>query len=138
MGIVVQKFGGSSISNPELIKNVARRIVQAKEKGSQVVVVVSAMGDTTDELLDLARKVTANPCSREIDMLLTTGEQISIALIAMAINEMGHTAISLTGYQAGITTDNAHTRARILKIDPERIRQELDQDKIVVVAGFRA
>ncbi|HHV35664.1 MAG TPA: aspartate kinase [Syntrophomonadaceae bacterium] len=137
MGIVVQKFGGSSISNPELIKNVARRIVQAKEKGSQVVVVVSAMGDTTDELLDLARKVTANPCSREIDMLLTTGEQISIALIAMAINEMGHTAISLTGYQAGITTDNAHTRARILKIDPERIRQELDQDKIVVVAGFQ-
>jgi aspartate kinase len=135
--IVVQKFGGSSIADPELIRNVARRVVRAKQKGNRVVVVVSAMGDTTDELIDLAYRVTASPHSREIDMLLTTGEQISIALLAMAINELGHEAVSLTGYQAGITTDHAHMQARIVNIDPERVRQELDQDKIVVVAGFQ-
>ncbi|MGB4504094.1 MAG: aspartate kinase [Syntrophaceticus sp.] len=137
MRIVVQKFGGSSIADPELIKNVARRVVQTKNEGNHVVVVVSAMGDTTDELLDLAHRITSRPCSREIDMLLTTGEQISIALLAMAINELGCPAVSLTGFQAGIITDNAHTKARILKIDPKRVRQELDQDKIVVVAGFQ-
>jgi aspartate kinase len=135
--IVVQKFGGSSIADPELIRNVAQRVVKAKQKGNRVCVVVSAMGDTTDELIDMAYRVTASPHCRELDMLLTTGEQISIALLAMAINELGHEAVSLTGYQAGITTDSAHTQARIVKIDPERVRQELEQDKIVVVAGFQ-
>jgi len=133
----VQKFGGSSIADTELIKNVARRIVKTKDEGAGVVAVVSAMGDTTDELLDLARSVAARPERREIDMLLTTGEQISIALLAMAIGELGCPAVSLTGLQAGIVTDNAHTKARIMKIDTQRVRRELDQDKIVVVAGFQ-
>lgn len=137
MQIVVQKFGGSSIAEPELIKNVARRVVQTKEKGKKVVVVVSAMGDTTDELLKMVRRLTATPCSRELDMLLSTGEQISIALMVMALNEQGCPAVSLTGSQAGIVTDDIHTKARILKIDPERVRQELEQNKVVVIAGFQ-
>jgi aspartate kinase len=135
--IVVQKFGGSSIAEPELIKNVAQRVVQTKEKGNKVVVVVSAMGDTTDELLELVNRITSSPCSRELDMLLSTGEQISIALMVMAINELGCPAVSLTGPQAGLLTDDAHTKASILKIDPKRVRQELDQDKVVVIAGFQ-
>lgn len=137
MQIVVQKFGGSSIAEPELIKNVAQRVVQTKEKGNKVVVVVSAMGDTTDELLELVNRITSSPCSRELDMLLSTGEQISIALMVMAINELGCPAVSLTGPQAGLLTDDAHTKASILKIDPKRVRQELDQDKVVVIAGFQ-
>ena len=137
MGIRVQKFGGSSIANITMINNVARRIVKAKEEGDQVVVVLSAMGDTTDELLEKVQGITSHPPEREIDMLLSTGEQVSIALMAMAITELGYPAVSMTGYQAGIQTDNAYTRARILNIEPERISGELEQDKIVIVAGFQ-
>lgn len=137
MGIRVQKFGGSSIANISMIKNVARRIVKAKEEGDQLVVVLSAMGDTTDELLEKVREITLHPPEREIDMLLSTGEQVSIALMAMAIAELGYSAVSMTGYQAGIQTDKAYTKARILNIEPERISRELEQDKIVIVAGFQ-
>lgn len=137
MRTIVQKFGGSSVADPSLIKNVAQRVVHTKDEGNRVVVVVSALGDTTDELLDLVHKITDHPGEREIDMLLSTGEQVSIALLAMAINKLGYSAISFTGFQAGIYTDDAHSKARIIKIDPQRVRQELDQDKIVVVAGFQ-
>jgi len=135
--IIVQKFGGTSVANPELIRNVARRVVSAREQGKQVVVVVSAMGHTTDHLIELARAVGDCCPEREMDMLLATGEQVTIALLAMALQDMGHRAISLTGPQAGIVTDEAHTKARILKIDPERIQKELENGNIVVVAGFQ-
>jgi len=135
--IVVQKYGGTSVANPELIKKAARRIIETKEQGNQVVVVVSARGRTTDELLELVQALTSQPPERELDMLLATGEQVSVALLAMAINELGYSATSLTGFQAGILTDRAHTRARILKVDPGRINKELTQGKIVVVAGFQ-
>lgn len=137
MHIIVQKYGGSSIAEPELINNVAQRVVETKKQGNQVVVVVSAMGDTTDKLLEMAHQLTAAPCSRELDMLLSTGEQISIALLVMAINNLGCAAVSLTGSQAGIVTDDAHTKARIVKIASERVSQELEQDKVVVVAGYQ-
>ncbi|MGD0153375.1 MAG: aspartate kinase, partial [Thermacetogeniaceae bacterium] len=137
MQIIVQKFGGTSVANPELIRNVARRVVSAREQGKQVVVVVSAMGHTTDHLIELARAVGDCCPEREMDMLLATGEQVTIALLAMALQDMGHRAISLTGPQAGIVTDEAHTKARILKIDPERIQKELENGNIVVVAGFQ-
>lgn len=138
MRIVVQKYGGSSVANPELIKNVARRVIRTKEEGNKVVVVVSALGDTTDELLRLAREVnTCPPPERELDMLLATGEQVSIALLAMALKSLGCPVISLTGFQAGIETDYAHTRARILKVSPERIQCALNEGNVVVVAGFQ-
>lgn len=137
MGILVQKFGGSSVANPERIKRVAQRVVEAKEKGDDVVVVVSAMGDTTDELLDLARQITDRPPHREMDMLLSTGEQVSIALLAMAIHELGKPVVSLTGAQGGIVTDNTHTKARIQRINTDRVRRELAGGKIVIVAGFQ-
>ncbi len=137
MRIRVQKFGGSSIADPTLMKNVARRVVRAKEAGDQVVLVVSAMGDTTDDLLEKVREITSSPQEREIDMLLSTGEQVSIALMAMAINELGYPAVSLTGYQAGIETDDSYTKARILNVKPERVQRELNQGNIVVVAGFQ-
>ncbi len=137
MRIVVQKYGGTSVANPELIKNVARRVVRTREEGSQVVVVVSAMGHTTDQLLELAQAITSHPPEREIDMLLATGEQVSIALMAMAINELGYPVVSFTGAQAGITTDRNHTKALIKKVDPKRVRQALEEGKIVVVAGFQ-
>ena len=137
MQIIVQKYGGSSIAEPELIKNIARRVVETKQKGNKVVVVVSAMGDTTDELLKMAHQITASPCDRELDMLLSTGEQISIALLVMAINNLGCSAVSLTGSQAGIVTDDVHSKARIMKIDPDRVNQELEQDKVIVVAGYQ-
>lgn len=135
--IVVQKYGGTSVASPELIKNVARRVIQTKEQGNQVVVVVSALGHTTDQLLELAQALASRPPEREVDMLLATGEQVSIALLAMAINELGHPVVSLTGFQAGIFTDRAHTKARILKVEPRRIHEELARGKIVVVAGFQ-
>ena len=137
MAILVQKFGGSSVANPERIKRVAQRVVEAKEKGDDVVVVVSAMGDTTDELVALARQITERPPHREMDMLLSTGEQVSIALLAMAIHELGKPVISLTGAQGGIVTDNTHTKARIQRIHTERVRRELAEGKIVIVAGFQ-
>ncbi len=135
--LVVQKYGGSSVADPERIKNVAKRAVKYKRKGYDVVVVVSAMGDTTDDLLSLVEKITLNPPDRELDMLLSTGEQVSIALLAMAIHEMGEKVISLTGAQVGIFTDSSHTRARIVNISPKRMREQINKGKIVIVAGFQ-
>jgi len=133
----VQKFGGTSVADAERINRAARRAIRAKLTGRKVVVVVSAMGKTTDELVALANQITDNPPKREMDMLLSTGEQISIALMAMAMYQMGHEAISLTGSQVGLITDNAHTKARIRSIDAERIFKHLDDGKIVIVAGFQ-
>ncbi len=135
--LIVQKYGGSSVANPERIKNVAKRVVRYKKRGYNVVVVVSALGDTTDELIELASKVTDDPSEREMDMLISTGEQISCALLAMAIDKLKVPAISFTGAQVGIITDNSHTKARILNISAERIKEELKNGKVVVVAGFQ-
>ncbi len=135
--IIVQKFGGSSVANVECIKRVAKRVVEYKKKGFHVVVVVSALGGTTDELIELSNCITDNPSDREMDMLLSTGEQISVALLAMAIHSFGFEAISFTGAQVGIITDKSHTKARILEINTIRIKQELDSDRIVIVAGFQ-
>jgi aspartate kinase len=135
--IVVMKFGGTSVAGAEQIKRAARRIVAAREAGSRVVAVVSARGKTTDELVAQALEISERPDSREMDMLLSTGERISCALCAMAIHDMGHEAISLTGSQAGIVTDSSHTKARIIDVRAERIRETLEQDRIVLVAGFQ-
>ncbi len=135
--IVVMKFGGTSVADATRIKRVAGRIVEARKAGHPVVAVVSARGDTTDELILMAKEISANPPAREMDMLLSTGERISAALLAMAISELGYDAISLTGSQAGIVTDTVHTKAKILDIKPGRIRRALDEDKIVLVAGFQ-
>src|ERR671936_2947995 len=124
------KFGGSSVSDPEKLKNVARRLVAAREAGTRVVAVLSAMGRTTDELLDLAHQVSEMPDPRELDMLVSVGERISCALCAMAIHDLGHKAISLTGSQAGIVTDTVHGKARILDVRADRIRQALAEDSI--------
>lgn len=137
MKILVQKFGGSSVADVERIKRVARRVVSYKKKGHSLVVVVSALGDTTDELIDLAGRITDNPPAREMDMLLSTGEQISCALLAMAIERLGFDAISFTGAQVGIRTDRTHTKAKIIDISGERIGQALSRGKIVIVAGFQ-
>lgn len=137
MSIIVQKFGGTSVANAEKMARAARRAIKAKLDGHQVVMVVSAMGHTTDELIDLARQVNPNPPRREMDMLLTTGEQVSIALMAMAIEAAGHQAISFTGGQVGMVTDSAHSKARIRSIDGNRIHKELKAGKIVIVAGFQ-
>ena len=137
MPLVVQKFGGSSVANRERIMNAARRAILAKKAGNQVIVVVSARGDTTDELIELAKEITENPPAREMDMLLSTGEQISIALMAMAIQVLGEKAISLTGAQVGIVTDSSHTKARIKSISTQRLREALDSGHIVIVAGFQ-
>jgi aspartate kinase len=137
MSIVVQKYGGSSVGDAEKIKNVARRIAAAKDKGDDVVAVVSAMGDTTDELVELAYSVTDQPGEREFDVLLTTGEIVSSTLLAMALRAMGYEAISLSGAQAGIRTDAAYSRARIVGVSPERIVKELDKGRVVIVAGFQ-
>ncbi|MFJ3667661.1 aspartate kinase [Streptomyces sp. NPDC090106] len=137
MGLVVQKYGGSSVADAEGIKRVAKRIVEAKKNGHQVVVVVSAMGDTTDELIDLAEQVSPMPAGREFDMLLTAGERISMALLAMAIKNLGHEAQSFTGSQAGVITDSVHNKARIIDVTPGRIRDSLDKGNIAIVAGFQ-
>jgi aspartate kinase len=134
---VVQKFGGSSVATAERIMAAARRALRAKQAGNQVIVVVSARGDTTDELISLAREISEQPPAREMDMLLATGEQISIALMAMAIQSLGQPAISFTGAQIGIVTDSYHTKARIKNISTQRMRQALDEGKIVIVAGFQ-
>jgi aspartate kinase len=133
----VQKFGGSSVADAESIKRVAQRVVATREKGREVVVVISAMGDATDELLDLAKQVSPNPRPRELDMLLTTGERMSAALLAMAINDLGHDARSLTGSQAGVITTGTHGDARIIDITPGRIVSALEDGDIVIVAGFQ-
>ncbi|MFH1457755.1 MAG: aspartate kinase [Candidatus Omnitrophota bacterium] len=135
--LIVQKFGGSSVANVEKIQNVAKRVVSTRKKGYDLVVVVSALGDTTDELIALANKIHAEPSEREMDMLLSTGEQISVALLAMAIHKLGEEAISFTGAQVGIITDTSHTRARIIKINTDKIKEELRRGKIVIVAGFQ-
>lgn len=135
--LVVQKYGGTSVGSIEKIKNVARRIIDEKKKGRHVVVIVSAMGDTTDELVDLAHEINPNPPAREMDVLLSTGEQISISLLAMAIETIGEKVISLTGPQVGLKTSSVHKRARITGMDDSRIMQELKDNKIVIVAGFQ-
>jgi aspartate kinase len=136
-GTVVMKFGGTSVAGPERIKGVARRLVGAHEAGNRVVGVLSAMGDTTDELLDLARQVSEHPDPRELDMLISVGERISCALAAMAIVDLGHEAISLTGSQAGIVTDTVHGKAKIVEVRARRIHEALDAGRIVLVAGFQ-
>jgi aspartate kinase len=135
--LIVQKYGGTSVGNLERIEKVASRIVSYTKKGKKVVVVVSAMGDTTDELINLAKKINPYPAEREMDMLISTGEQISSALLAMAIHKKGFEAISFTGHQVGIITDTFHTKAKILKIETKRIKKELESGKIVIVAGFQ-
>src|SRR5947209_2644587 len=135
--IVVMKFGGSSVKDAERVKRAAERAVEAAKRGSRVVVVVSAPGDMTDELIDRAMAITPDPDGREMDMLLATGEQVSIALLCMAIKVQGMDAISLTGPQAGIRADHVHTKARITTIKPVKIQEELKRGKIVVVAGFQ-
>jgi aspartate kinase len=137
MALIVQKYGGTSVADAERIKNVARRIAQAKDAGNQAVVVVSAMGDTTDDLIKLAYQVSEQPDKRELDVLLSTGEVVASTLLTMALHSMGYPAISLSGAQAGIRTDAAYSRARITNIDPKRVVRELDKGNIVIVAGFQ-
>ncbi|MET8577772.1 aspartate kinase [Streptomyces sp. NPDC005012] len=137
MGLVVQKYGGSSVADAEGIKRVAKRIVETKKSGNQVVVVVSAMGDTTDELIDLAEQVSPIPAGRELDMLLTSGERISMALLAMAIKNLGQEAQSFTGSQAGVITDSVHNKARIIDVTPGRIQASVDEGNVAIVAGFQ-
>ncbi|MDH6225830.1 MULTISPECIES: aspartate kinase [Streptomyces] len=137
MGLVVQKYGGSSVADAEGIKRVAKRIVETKKSGNQVVVVVSAMGDTTDELIDLAEQVSPIPAGRELDMLLTSGERISMALLAMAIKSLGQEAQSFTGSQAGVITDSVHNKARIIDVTPGRIQASVDEGNVAIVAGFQ-
>jgi len=137
MALIVQKYGGSSVADADRIKSVARRIARTKDEGNQVVVVVSAMGDTTDELITLARQINPWPKERELDLLLSTGEVVSGTLLAMALETLGHKATSLTGAQAGIETDSTFSKARILRVDPKRIISELEKDNIVIVAGFQ-
>ncbi len=137
MSIIVKKFGGTSVADVERIRNVARRVTEKKQEGFQMVVVISAMGGTTDELIDQAQQINPEPSEREMDQLISTGEQISAALLAMAIQHLGFKAVSLTAHQVGILTDDRHTKARIMEISPDRIRELLDEDTIVVVAGFQ-
>ncbi|PEF38221.1 aspartate kinase [Bacillus sp. AFS094228] len=137
MALIVQKFGGTSVGSVEKIKNVANRVIEEAKKGNEVVVVVSAMGKTTDQLVSMARDISGSPSKREMDMLLTTGEQVTISLLTMALIEEGHEAISYTGWQAGMQTESVHGNARILNIDATRIQAQLQEKKIVVVAGFQ-
>ncbi len=135
--ILVQKFGGTSVADVDRIQNVAKRVVASKKDGHEVVVIVSALGDTTDKLIDLAHRITSQPSERELDMLVSTGEQVSCALLAMAIHKLGYDAISFTGAQVGIITDTSFTKARIIDINAKRIVEELKKDRIVIVAGFQ-
>lgn len=137
MDLIVQKYGGSSVANVERIKRVAKRIVKVRKAGHSLVVVVSALGDTTDKLIELAGQITTNPDRREMDMLLSTGEQVSVALLALAVHALGVPAVSFTGPQVGIITDEFHTKAKILDINTDKIRKALAEKKIVIVAGFQ-
>ena len=139
MSLIVQKYGGTSVGTPERILNVARRVIETQKAGNKVVVVVSAMSGVTDNLIKLAREVSQNqsPAEREMDVLLATGEQTTIALTAMAIQSLGHKAVSLTGAQAGITTDGVHTKAKIANITPRQVHKFLNDGNIVIVAGFQ-
>ena len=137
MGIIVQKFGGTSVADPQKIHNVAKAVIREKENGNDVVVVVSAMGHTTDHLIKLAKEVTSTPDSREMDMLLSTGEQVSIALLAMAIQSHGYKAISMNGQQVGIVTECIHSKARIVDIKTDKLQKKIEEGNIIVVAGFQ-
>ena len=137
MSVIVQKFGGSSVADVERIRKVAGQVATRRAEGHQMVVVVSAMGDTTDELLTLAKRMSSDPPRRELDMLLTCGERISMALLSMALHEQGVPAISFTGSQSGIITDDAHSQARIVEVRPVRIREELEKGRVVIVAGYQ-
>ena len=137
MGLIVQKYGGTSVKDAERVMNVANRIVEAYDAGNHVVVAVSAQGDTTDDLIEKAKEINPNASKREMDMLLSTGEQISISLLAMAIEKIGRPVVSLTGWQVGVHTDSRYSNARIKHINSERIRSELDKKRIVIVAGFQ-
>jgi aspartate kinase len=137
VAVIVQKYGGTSVAGPEEIKRVARRIVRTAENGNSVCAVVSAMGHATDELIELAAQISSRPEPRELDMLLTAGERISMALVSMAINDLGHEAVSFTGSQAGIMTDTTHGKARIVAISRGRVHQALDEGKIAILAGFQ-
>src|SRR5512138_3666464 len=137
MPVVVQKYGGSSVADVEKIRKVAEKVAATRRSGKDVCVVVSAMGDTTDELLALAKKVSASPARRELDMLLTAGERISMALLSMALNDLGVPAISFTGSQSGIITNDSHASARIVEVRPYRVQDELGRGKVVIVAGYQ-
>src|SRR3954465_2666088 len=137
MSLIVQKFGGTSVANAEKIRVAARRAIRAQQDGNQVVMVVSAMGHQTDVLVDLAKQITDDPSGREMDMLLSTGEQVSVALMGMAIHSLGAEAVSLTGAQIGIRTDSSHTKARIQSISTDRMKRLLDEGKGVIAAGFQ-
>ncbi|MBI2437756.1 MAG: aspartate kinase, partial [Lentisphaerae bacterium] len=137
MGLIVQKFGGSSVADAACIRRVAARVLQTQRRGHKVVVIVSAMGDTTDDLIALAQQITATPSDREMDMLMSTGEQVSVAMLAMALHALGADAVSLTGPQAGIFTDGMHRKAKIRGINPRRIWKHLKAGQIVIVAGFQ-
>ena len=137
MTLIVQKFGGTSVADSQMILAAARKAIRAQREGNQVVMVVSAMGKNTDMLVDLASQVNPRPPAREMDMLLSTGEQVSVALMAMAIHALGYKAVSLTGGQIGIITDNTHTKARIRSISTDRMQQLLDEGNIVIAAGFQ-
>ena len=137
MGIVVQKFGGTSLADSEKIKNVARAVIKEKENGNNVITIVSAMGHTTDFLIKLSEEVSSVPSAREMDMLLSTGEQVSASLLAMAIEEMGHSAISLNAWQVGIETEPEYSNARIIDIKTERLNKHLEEGKIIIITGFQ-
>jgi len=137
LNLIVQKFGGSSVANAERLINVANRVTEAYKEGNSVVVVVSAQGDTTDEFLEKAAEINSNPSKREMDVLLSAGEQISMSLLAMAIEKLGFPVVSLTGWQAGMNTNSLYGSARIKTIETERIKRELDAKRIVIVAGFQ-
>ncbi|MGE6259283.1 aspartate kinase [Heyndrickxia sporothermodurans] len=137
MALVVLKFGGTSVGDVDRIKNTAKRIIDEKKQGNQVIVVVSAMGKTTDQLVALANEISSYPSKREMDMLLSTGEQVTIALLTMALTEKGYSAISFTGWQAGIETESIHSNARITNIEPEKIKRHLNDEKIIIIAGFQ-
>ncbi|MCO5061833.1 MAG: aspartate kinase [Kiritimatiellae bacterium] len=137
MGVIVQKYGGSSVADVECMRRVAQRILKTRDAGNQVVVVVSAMGDTTDDLIDLAKKINPEPNEREMDALMATGEQISSAILTMALHQLGADAVSLTGPQAGIFTDSVHTKAKIRALKPKRLLAQLKKNRVVVVAGFQ-
>ena len=137
MALIVQKYGGSSVKDTDRIKNVAKRVAEYRQKGDQIVVVVSAMGGGTDNLIRLASEINQLPSEREMDMLLATGEQTTIALLAMALHSLDLEAVSLTGAQAGIMTDGAHTKAKIKNISPKQVHTMLDEGNVVIVAGFQ-
>jgi aspartate kinase len=137
VNLIVQKFGGTSVGTVVRIKNVAKRVIEEKNRGNEVVVVVSAMGKTTDHLVEMAKQISGNPSKREMDMLLSTGEQTTIALLALALNESGYESVSYTGWQAGIITESVHGSARIVDIETEKMVRELEKGKVVIVAGFQ-